>query len=88
MNLSGVRPSVHLSVRLSVRSIIRPPHAAAIGLLLSAVPTGDIDQERAAVRHSEANTGSATWSADVGSCASTCSYLLLLVFHHPLTLPL
>jgi len=33
-------------VRLSVRSIIRPPLAAAAGLLLSAVSAGDIDRQR------------------------------------------
>ena len=31
------RSSVRLSVRLSVYPIIRPPHAAVVGLLLSAV---------------------------------------------------
>ena len=40
MQLSSVRPSVRPSVRLSVRVhlIIRPPHAAAAGLLLWARP--------------------------------------------------
>jgi len=33
-------------VRLSVRSIIRPPLTAAVGLLLSTVPAGDIDRQR------------------------------------------
>jgi len=40
MKLPGVRPFVCLSVR----PIVRPPHAAAAGLLLSAPPAGDIDR--------------------------------------------
>ena len=34
-----------MSVYLSVRPIIRPPHAAVAGLLLSAVPARDIDRQ-------------------------------------------
>ena len=44
MKLTRVRLSVGLSVGLSVHPIIRPLRAAAAGLLLSAVPAGDIDQ--------------------------------------------
>jgi len=33
------------SLRLSARPIIRPPHAAAAGLLLSAVTAGDTDRQ-------------------------------------------
>jgi len=40
MHLSGVRPSV----RLSVCPVIRPPHAAAAGLLLRARRSRDIDR--------------------------------------------
>jgi len=36
------------AVRLSARPIIRPPHAAAAGLLLSAVTAGDIDRQSTA----------------------------------------
>jgi len=38
------RSGVRLYVCLSVCPIIRQPHAAAAGLLLSAVPTKDIDR--------------------------------------------
>jgi len=41
MKLSDVRPSVCLSVR----PIIRPLHAAATGLLLSAVPTAAAEMD-------------------------------------------
>jgi len=34
------------SVSLSVRPAIHPPRAAAEGLLLSAVPEGDVDRQR------------------------------------------
>jgi len=45
MKLSGVHRSVCLSVCPSVCHIIRPPHTAAAGLLLSTVPVGDIDRQ-------------------------------------------
>jgi len=35
-----------MKLSVCVRSIIRPPHAAAAGLLLSAVPAGDIERQR------------------------------------------
>jgi len=54
------------SVCLSVRSIIRPPHAAVAGLLLWARRPGDIDRLLHG-RRSAANTSSVTLSADVGS---------------------
>jgi len=74
MQLSGVRPSVRLPA-----CCIRPPHAAAAGLLLWARRPGGIDRllhgrratavssSRAAARLAAANAGSATLSADVGS---------------------
>ena len=63
--------SVCLSVCLSVRSIIRPPHAAAAGLLLWARRPGDIDR-LLHCRRSAANAGSVTLSADVASSTQTC----------------
>ena len=62
---------VSLSVCLSVRSIIRPPHAAAAGLLLWARRPGDIDR-LLHCRRSAANAGSVTLSADVASSTQTC----------------
>ena len=64
MKLSSVRPSV----RLSVCPIIRPLHAAAVGLLLWARRPGDIDQLLDGRRSAAAaNAGSATLSVDAGS---------------------
>jgi len=77
MQLSGVRPSV----RLYVMSVcpIRPPHAAAAGLLLHVDPAARrsidyctvgglaVSSIRAAARRAAANADTATLSADVGS---------------------
>jgi len=64
-------------VRLSVCPAIRPPHTASEGLLLSAVPRGDIGRQLggrrapsksgAAARRSAANASSVTLTADVGN---------------------
>ena len=60
-------------VRLSVCPTLRPPHAAAAGLLLSARRTGDIDRllpcpalssSGAAARRSVANEDSATLTSE------------------------
>jgi len=82
MKLSGVRPSVRPSVCLSVRFITHPPHAAAVGLLLSAAPAADINRrqrpphaqqlQRRSTAHSSklrsvANASNVTLTADVGS---------------------
>ena len=64
MKLSSVRPSVCLSVC----PIIRPLHAAAVGLLLWARRPGDIDRLLDGRRSAAAaNAGSATLSVDAGS---------------------
>ena len=60
--LAGVRPSVCLSVRL----IMRPPHAAAAGLLLWARQAGYIGRLLHG-RRSAANASSVSLSADAGS---------------------
>jgi len=59
-------------VRLSVCPAIRPPHTASEGLLLSAVPRGDIDRQLGGRRApsksgAAANTSSVTLTADVGN---------------------
>ena len=62
VDLWNCRASVCLSVRLSVRSIIRPPHAAAAGLLLWARRPADIDRFLHG-RRSAANASNVTCSA-------------------------
>jgi len=56
-----------LSVCPSVRANIRPPHATAAGLLLSAVSVGDVDRQRQAAGklRSAANASSVTLTDDV-----------------------
>jgi len=73
MQLSGVRPSVCLSV-----CPIHPQHAAAVGLLLCARQPGEIDRllhaavSSAAARRAAANACSATFSVKGRGCAQTC----------------
>jgi len=59
------RSSVCLSVRLSVRPIILPLHAAAAGLLLWTRRPGDIHRLLHVLR-STASAGSVTLLTDVG----------------------
>jgi len=68
MKLSSVR----LSVCPSVRPTIRPPHAAAVGLLLWARRPADIGRLLHG-RRSAANASSVTLSADADSRTQTCS---------------
>ena len=59
--------------RLSVRRIIRPPHATAAGLLYTVSPAGRRYRSTAG-----ANASSATFSAYVGSWTETCLHSLVL----------
>ena len=72
MKLPGVRPSV----RLSVRPIVRPPHAAAASLLLSAPPAGDID------RLPHGRLSAATASGVTAACPIQTNFLRQTLFQH------
>jgi len=74
MELSGVCPSVCLFVRPSVRPVIRPPHAAAAGLLLSAVPAGDIDRQQGA-RQQRRHNSEREFICQVHNIDNTCQLL-------------
>jgi len=66
--MNAVRSRIYETIecRLSVRSIIRPPHAAAAGLLLWARRAGDIDRLLHG-RRSAGNASSVTLSAELKS---------------------
>jgi len=84
MHLSGVRPSIPLSVRRSVCPT-RQPHAAVMGLQLWSRRPGDIDRllhgrRASSSRDATAIAGSATLSADVGSWTKTCCFMSASAF--------
>jgi len=75
MQLSGVRPSVRPSVRLSVCPI-RPSHTAAAGLLLWARRPGDIDRLLHGRRPADSSSCAAARAA-ANAGIVTCHFCLL-----------
>ena len=76
-----------VSVRPSVRHIIRPQQRRATGLLLSAVRAGDNDRQRrasssngAAARRSAANADSALLTAELTRLNTDLLMMILLVW--------
>ena len=69
----------------SASRVVSPPHAAAVGLLLSARRT-NVDRllyRTPAARRSAGNAGSATLTADAWSWTHTCKRLLMLTENEP-----